>query len=763
MPVFGMAIGLALLMFFFYRRELRFHTGVARWVLPGLRSIAVFLIVLCLAGPVLRHEETYRQLGRVLIFADASASMSYVDAVAPNPDLARVTEKQHDEDNRFERVQQSLLQTPVNLIQSLTQEHDVELFALRGSKADRLWWRRNQGRDASGDLPARFAVTADASFTSLDQPLRDVLGSNAAGTAIILLTDGQHNAAGSPELLATELGKSSTPVFTVGYGQETPPVDISLLAVQVPEAVFPGDHAEGTVAIQDNLPAGLKATASISYQNKVLWQQPFETQGQGTRRMDFHFPAEALAGSGETAALNGQTQRMLDVQVKLDNDPTRQDRIYQNNQQSLAIHLLTRRRKVLILDGRPRWETRYLHNHFERDERWEVSFAFDDLGSVPSTTVQAVFPKSADEMNAFDLVILGDLRSEALTEPQHHMLRQFVEQRGGGLIMLDGQRGHLQAWRETSASSLIPVSWGKPISGITSFSYKLTDFGITLPALRLSDSASANLHLWQQLPQAFWCASAQPLADATVVGELQAKDQSAIPALVWRRMGAGSVLWMGTDEFWRWRYEVADMHHQRFWMQVASWIAAPPFHIEDDQLSLGTDRLRYREGDTAELRVRLRKEAGIHSTESSKGQLRAHLQRDGKPMATINLEPDPAHGGVFRAITGSLPSGAYTLTVSEGSAQPHSLALSFEVQSSTSQEWGNLVLNRPLLESMAQNSSGKFLRENDIAQLPALLKQLDRSETRVRETMLWSSWWWFGVVIALLTIEWLLRKRWRLV
>jgi hypothetical protein len=64
---------------------------------------------------------------------------------------------------------------------------------------------------------------------------------------------------------------------------------------------------------------------------------------------------------------------------------------------------------------------------------------------------------------------------------------------------------------------------------------------------------------------------------------------------------------------------------------------------------------------------------------------------------------------------------------------------------------------------MARSSGGRFLREGDVSQLPDLLQQLDRQETRVRETVLWSSWWWFGFVIALLTAEWLLRKRWRLV
>ena len=182
--------------------------------------------------------------------------------------------------------------------------------------------------------------------------------------------------------------------------------------------------------------------------------------------------------------------------------------------------------------------------------------------------------------------------------------------------------------------------------------------------------------------------------------------------------------------------------------------------MENDRISLGTDRLRYQESDTAELRVRLRDKGGGIVTDAKP---RAHVLRNGLEIASLELEPDPAHGGVFRAITGALPSGDYHITVSEGGASANDVRLAFRVESRANQEWGQLNLNRALLENMAARSGGRFLREGDLAQLPDLLQMLDRQETRVKETLLWSSWWCFGVVIALLTAEWLLRKKWRLV
>lgn len=747
-PVFALALALAAAMFFYYRRELRYHSGVSRWMPAALRALAVFILVLCLSGPVLRRVSTFRQLGRVVIVADASASMNFTDSEGTKP----VNQAQKTE-TRFTRLEQALLKSGA-LIDQLAEKHDVELFALRGYKAERIWWRRNDGGDTSGELPGSFGFKPEATITNLDSTLRDALGPSPAGTALVLLSDGQHNAAGSPEEFARSLKESNIPIFTVGYGTEAPPADLALLNVIAPEAVFAEDRAEGVLVIQDSLPAGMPATASIVQANKVLWQQTFTTDGSRERRMEFAFPVKDLTGDPK------QSMRLLTARLELTAANAGKDKITDNNQRTVAIHLLTRKRKALILDGRPRWETRYLQNHFSRDERWDVKTAFDDFNQGQSKTIQAVFPKKKEDLMTYDLIVLGDLRPDALSEEQQALLGEFVEKRGGGLILVDGARGHLKAWQQTKASSLLPVSWTDRKAPTAPMSYRLTTAGESAEALRLSDTAATNATQWKKLPAAFWCASAKPQPDATVLAELNAQGGEPLPVMVTRRLGAGSVLWLGSDEMWRWRYEVADMHHQRFWMQIGSWIGAPPFLMENERLSIGTDQLRYEEGETAELRVRLRDASGGVVSDAKP---RAHVFRNGLEIANLELETDPAHGGVFRAITGALPAGDYQVSISEGSATPGEMKLAFRVESHANQEWSQLTLNRPLLEGMARASGGRFLREGDLSQLPALLQQLDRQETRVRETLLWSSWWWFGAAIALLTAEWLLRKRWRLV
>jgi hypothetical protein len=341
------------------------------------------------------------------------------------------------------------------------------------------------------------------------------------------------------------------------------------------------------------------------------------------------------------------------------------------------------------------------------------------------------------------------VRVKRLPGPAH-------EKRGGGLILIDGQRGNLNGWAQGKTASLIPVRFGASSVSPQPTSLELTTDGQRFDGLHLSDSPSANAALWPTLPKVNWHSKVEPLPGAITLATAQQ------PALVFRQVGAGAVLYLGTDELWRWRFQVADLYHQRLWMQLGAWIAAPPFQVEQNKIALGTDRLRYSPGESSEIRVRIRNDRGDITTDA---QPRAFLLYEGEEVATLQLEADPTHIGVYRALTPPLKAGTYEIAVAESPSAPRSEArLSLNVSDAGNPEWATLTLNRPLLETMAQNSGGRFLREEQAAtDLPNLLQTLDRKQVITKETNLWSSWWWFGAAILLLTAEWLLRKRLKLV
>src|SRR5579862_6427011 len=80
-PWVGAAVALALagMAWALYRRETRSNLTRLRWALPFLRVLVVFLAVLMLTGPVLHHRKVVGERGRVLVFVDASKSMTLTD------------------------------------------------------------------------------------------------------------------------------------------------------------------------------------------------------------------------------------------------------------------------------------------------------------------------------------------------------------------------------------------------------------------------------------------------------------------------------------------------------------------------------------------------------------------------------------------------------------------------------------------------------------------------------------------------------------
>ena len=753
LPVVGVALALSALMYLLYRREVRVNPHRFAWMPAACRSLTVFILVLALAGPVLRHVTTLRQLGRVVIALDASASMKLTDEPVGKGVQAG------SKATRWQRAQDLLLKGGEPLLRKLSESSDVELVALRGPTVQRLWWRRQEGKDTSGELPTSLDLQPDAVTTDLDQTLRSALGPATTGSALVVLTDGQHNAAGSPEEFSTSLKESAVPIFTVGLGTEVPPPDLSVVDVSAPEAVFTAERVQGMISMRDSMPAGLPGTVRIESQGKLLWDQPFTTDGKGERRFPYSFLMKDMPAPANQA---DKSLRLFNVVVGVNGEKSSLEKTRANNSREVALHLLQKKRKLLMLDGSARWETRYAHNHFERDERWSVVTAFDDYGSNTSNALEKAFPQTKDELFTFDLVVIGDFEPTRLKPDHVEWLREFVEKRGGGMIFIDGARGRLRGWSSSKAAGLIPVKWQEDKKGLHGpLTWHVTAQADRASALRLSDSPSANASLWPTLPPSMWSAGVTALPAAETLATLENAAKQSSPAFVFRSVGAGAVLYIASDELWRWRYQVADLYHQRLWVQLAAWIAAPPFQAESKQLAIGTDRLRYAAGEQSEIRVRLRNAGGEIVADAHP---RAFLIHEGVDTAALELEADPTHAGVYHALTPPLKAGEWQIAVAEGPTSGRSdLRLTLRVADTGNQELASLTMNRPLLEAMARNTNGRFLREEQVGELPNLLQTLDRKEVHTHETLLWSSWWWLVAIVFLLTLEWLLRKGLRMV
>ena len=243
LPAFAAALLLALGAFFFYRREIRsIQNPRAQW-LPWLRAGAILLLVLMLSGPVLRHTKSVGTRTKLLVFTDCSQSMAVSD---PELDPARklaaaralrwlppegtpASERKVaaaldrlDSTTRHERMRALLLEGgQEGLLAQLSHRFEVRLFALQDSQ-DQLIWNTNDGTERFPSLLPQ----PNGSSTDLATSLLAQSGGVEQHTAILLLSDGQHNGPGSPQTLAKQFGDRGIPIFCIGFGNTLPPQDL---------------------------------------------------------------------------------------------------------------------------------------------------------------------------------------------------------------------------------------------------------------------------------------------------------------------------------------------------------------------------------------------------------------------------------------------------------------------------------------------------------------------------------------------------------
>ena len=155
--------------------------------------------------------------------------------------------------------------------------------------------------------------------------------------------------------------------------------------------------------------------------------------------------------------------------------------------------------RVLYVAGRPNWEYKFLQRSLATDDQIEltglirvalrepkfnfigrntVNPLFNGFDPAAQETAEqfdqpivmrvsaggdkvephVTFPQTAEELDAYDAVILDDVESEFFTQEQMQLLKEFVRQRGGGLLMLGGAETYKNGkYDRTPIGDVLPV------------------------------------------------------------------------------------------------------------------------------------------------------------------------------------------------------------------------------------------------------------------------------------------------------------------
>jgi hypothetical protein len=674
---------------------------------------------------------------------------------------------------RIRRVESILLDGQKSLLRRLAEKHQVEVAALVENEARPLW---SSPRGGTITLPSSLPLDASGQGTNLSDGILDrVRAGEDVRTAVVLFSDGQHNMGSPPLGAAKMLGSREIPIYTVGLGNSHPPADLNLVQVVAPHAVFYKDSVRGEIVLRDDMPTGQPFDATIECEGQTLWEKHLLTEQGELRSIPFEFSVKDVVEKmlGEDPKAPQYVSFPLWLRAKVSYLPGEQEK--DNNTRDFHIGMAVNRRKVLLLDERPRWEFRYLRNLLQRDELWDVNRPLlESTGGWYRGAQNGTFPKDRETLLSYDLIVLGEVPPSSFTGSELEWMRDFVEKRRGGLVWVDGQRGLLKRYAETPLGPILPVEWeGDPLGGQV-LELRPTPEGARGP-LDLSIPTESNDDVWKSFPPMQWVNSVRTRQGSETLLEAMTAGRR-VPALVARRAGAGRTLYAGFDETWRWRTKTGDLHQGRYWNQLVRWTAEPPYAARDEWILLDAGATSYTLGQSAEIRVRLRdgpsdpKGAAVRSRVRRPAPVEVILSREGKKLMSIKLTPGGAENDVYSGQTGALrEEGRYEVRVQveglPGLPEPGELPqkelkarVEFEVRARDTGELSALHCNEELLRKVAGLSKGEFFREEDAEKVLGRLDPMRQEQVIEREIVLWHSWGWFAAMLALLTIEWAARK-----
>lgn len=535
-----------------------------RWARAGLgvaRGLVLVLLALLAAGPRLEqpNERVERDWSVVLVDRSASLTIEDVDA----PDGARTS--------REAQLRQAW-RSAFAALRDMDAQRNV-LWLGFGAGAFEL--QRREDRDGLLEIElGQPEQRRTALGASLEQALGQVRGRRVSG--VIVISDGR-SVDEPPREVVERLQEEQIRVVTVPLGSPEPVADLALADVQAPSEAFVDDAVPVRVRVErlgEGGAIGGRVQLIDARTATVLDERPLEARA----------PEQTLT----LRTTPGLAEDSAQWQVRI--VPDRPDLVRENNARSLELALVDRPLRVAYFDGYPRWEYRYLKNLLLR-ERSIVSSAlllsstrrYIQEGDQPLTTV----PTSPEEWAPFDVIAIGDVQPAVFSEAQLRQIREHVATRGAGLIWIAGAGATPVAWAGTPLADLLPFDvrsvapWDEPVTmfpaplaaslGVLRIGEALDGGEGDFPP-RLSDPATG----WNQLryAQRIDPESLKPAAEALALAaplsaySAQQTPDVAAPLVVTMRYGAGRVIYIATDELWRWRYGRGEALFERFWIPL---------------------------------------------------------------------------------------------------------------------------------------------------------------------------------------------------
>lgn len=710
-----------------------------------LRLAALLLAILMLLRPSLAFHDDLHTSSKILIALDASESMAIQD--------------EYNGQSRW-NAQLRTLNDCKTIMDRLRSDHqiDIILYQFAGEVKD---------FDPQGTPDGK---RSDYGFL-LDRLYKDHAHERFL-RGLIVLGDGANNGTRIQPMDLAPLWKNlPCPVHTFGFGKPTTSDqqnDILLTSITPEPSPVP---VKGELTIKTVVDAPGFANAPVQFHlliddEEVAPEKVIINDTDVTKEKQKQLP---LTNGNVVRLKCTAPSKPGEIKITVRIDPLPGEVSKTNNEISTYHTVAKEGISVLIVDKARYPEPQFICDALSKDQRIRVH-------TVWFRRDQALDPGQLDlfqfDRQQYDVIILGDVRAARLAQGGPQVLakiRELVEKKGSGLLMMGGYDSFANSdWQGTDIAALLPVELNVPGQVEKSVKMEPTEPGLRHYILRLDDKVKENQARWDKLPL---------LDGYTKIGTLKlgaiefAKSATGDPLLAGHQPGQGRVLAFGGDTTHRWTRDADGLYsHHRFWKQLVLWLAKQEESEGSAWIKLDTRRLAA--GSQVGFAVGLRGKGGV-DLENAKFEVKVVGPENTEVSAPTARDRTEERGTFWKTDS----PGEYRMMVkatgkdADGQEVNGEATARFLVYEDTAETTIRRA-NPEFLKALAREGGGQFHRPD---QLKEFLQELARQPLpQLRpKAALWPEWRsndlsgflvvLFLLFVAVICLEWFLRRRWGLV
>lgn len=723
-----------------------------------MRLLAIAAIGFVLMGPSRLPEQDLDPTRSVVHFlVDASASMQA-------PDMPPPSEAAASKDQTISRYEYAITHWlgPDRLV-ALRRHHDVRVYsfgdAVRAALPDPQDATERQSNLVESTYQLLGTMNHPKAGNDSDHDLDNTLEKKSGGV-VVVLSDGR-DSRGTDAAVATQLAAArQIKLHTVTLGGANLTPDLALIATPRQPYLMVNEPGQIDVRLDQINAAGTDSTFRIRHDGRES-SQPIVFTDEARLRIEI--PVEHAEPGLYT----------YEVTV----DPLPNEPEANNNTQTVFVEVTSERLRVLVLEGQPFWDTKFLAQSLRKDDRVELTQITQINADRQERIVTrkkgpAVAPKDLEEWSGYDVLILGRGLDKVLTSEAAAALPEYVSQRGGRVVFARGRAVEPSAYGVGAVGSALakiePVTWGRDVQHDQPL--QLTDAGRGHPVFARLMQSTHSAPTPRDLPILATTHNIETLKPATRVlatasnsgagGGAGAEDP---PALVEMPYGRGMVVGVLGEGLWRWSLAASDNEvlvgvFDAFWSNMVRWLVLGADVGPGKDLALRLSGRSVAMGDEVTVTVVQRGAAAELATRL----IVVDPNGEEQELSLIGNE-----GADVRRVGGFVPAtaGVHTVRVElpDGTPLPDGESLTRETKFTAYD--GNTELLRvatdpALMRDLAEGSGGVVF---DAGEPDALLEVLsaERAAKRVPPTpaFIWDRGWVLTALLIWIGAEWLIRKK----